>query len=157
MGVLGTNQLDIKLDFDDVRFRGGCLGLGTAGMIVMNEHTDMVKALRNSVRFYSHESCGQCTPCREGTAWMTKILDRIVSGDGRAKDLEMLLELEKTVGMLPGITICGLADGASWAIRTFVNKFYDEFAARCPEAPAAPVTLKRGSLNVLVPMGSNTR
>ena len=67
MGVLGPDQLDIKLDFDDVRFRGGCLGLGTAGMIVMNEHTDMVAALRNCVRFYAHETCGQCTPCREGT------------------------------------------------------------------------------------------
>src|SRR6266550_7896078 len=105
MGVLGPTQLDIKLDFDDVRFRGGCLGLGTAGMIVMNEHTDMVKALRNCVRFYAHESCGQCTPCREGSAWMRKILDRIVSGDGRASDLEMLLELEKTQGIMPGTTI----------------------------------------------------
>jgi NADH-quinone oxidoreductase subunit F len=158
MGVLGTNQLDVKLDFDDVRFRGGCLGLGTAGMIVMNEHTDMVKALRNCVRFYSHESCGQCTPCREGSSWMRKILDRIVAGDGRAKDLDMLLELEKTMGIMPGTTICGLADGTAWSTRTFINKFYDEFAAKCPESPAAPpTTLKRGSLNVLVPMGSNTR
>ena len=158
MGVLGTNQLDVKLDFDDVRFRGGCLGLGTAGMVVMNEHTDMVRALRNCVRFYSHESCGQCTPCREGTAWMRKILDRIVAGGGRAKDLEMLMELEKTMGIMPGTTICGLADGASWATRTFINKFYDEFAAVCPEAPPLPApVLRRGSLNVLVPMGSNTR
>ena len=83
MGVLGPDQLDIKLDFDDVRFRGGCLGLGTAGMIVMNEHTDMVAALRNCVRFYAHESCGQCTPCREGTGWMHKILNRIMDGMGR--------------------------------------------------------------------------
>jgi NADH-quinone oxidoreductase subunit F len=158
MGVLGTNQLDIKLDFDDVRFRGGCLGLGTAGMIVMNEHTDMVRALRNCVRFYAHESCGQCTPCREGSAWMRKILDRIVDGGGRASDLEMLLELEKTMGIMPGTTICGLADGTAWATRTFINKFYDEFAARCPETPAgAQVVIKRGSLNVLQPMGSNTR
>src|ERR671920_1242012 len=161
MGVLGPNQLDIKLDFDDVRFRGGCLGLGTAGMIVMNEHTDMVKALRNCVRFYSHESCGQCTPCREGSAWMRKILDRIVDGMGRAKDLEMLLELEKTMGIMPGTTICGLADGTSWATRTFINKYYDEFAARCPEAPAptetVPLTIRRGNVNVLTPMGSNTR
>ncbi len=158
MGVLGTNQLDVKLDFDDVRFRGGCLGLGTAGMIVMNEHTDMVRALRNCVRFYSHESCGQCTPCREGSAWMRKILDRIVNGDGRARDLDMLMELEKTMGIMPGTTICGLADGTSWATRTFINKFYDEFAAVCPEAPAVPApALKRGSLNVLTPMGSNTR
>jgi NADH-quinone oxidoreductase subunit F len=157
MGVLGTNQLDIKLDFDDVRFRGGCLGLGTAGMIVMNEHTDMVAALRNCVRFYAHESCGQCTPCREGAAWMRKILDRILDGGGKATDLEMLLELEKTMGIMPGTTICGLADGTAWATRTFINKFYEEFAARCPEAPPTPVTVKRGSLNVLTPMGSNTR
>jgi NADH-quinone oxidoreductase subunit F len=157
MGVLSTTQLDIKLDFDDVRFRGGCLGLGTAGMIIMNEHTDMVRALRNCVRFYAHESCGQCTPCREGSAWMRKILDRIVDGGGRAADLEMLLELEKTQGIMPGTTICGLADGTAWATRTFINKFYDEFAARCPETPVSPVTIKRGSLNVLQPMGSNTR
>jgi NADH-quinone oxidoreductase subunit F len=159
MGVLGINQLDIKLDFDDVRFRGGCLGLGTAGMIVMNEHTDMVRALRNCVRFYSHESCGQCTPCREGSAWMLKILNRIVDGGGRAKDLEMLLELEKTMGIMPGTTICGLADGTAWATRTFINKYYDEFAAMCPEEAhrSVPLTIRRGSLNVLTPMGSNTR
>jgi NADH-quinone oxidoreductase subunit F len=159
MGVLGTNQLDIKLDFDDVRFRGGCLGLGTAGMIVMNEHTDMVAALRNCVRFYAHESCGQCTPCREGATWMRKILDRILDGGGKASDLDMLMELEKTMGIMPGTTICGLADGTAWATRTFINKFYDEFAARCPESPieTVPLTIKRGSLNVLTPMGSNTR
>jgi len=156
MGVLGTNQLDIKLDFDDVRFRGGCLGLGTAGMIVMNEHTDMVSALRNCVRFYAHESCGQCTPCREGSAWMRKILDRIVDGGGKPKDIDMLLELEKTMGIMPGTTICGLADGTAWSTRTFVNKFYDEFAAKCVE-PTVPLTITRGRKNVLNPMGSNTR
>jgi NADH-quinone oxidoreductase subunit F len=159
MGVLGPNQLDIKLDFDDVRFRGGCLGLGTAGMIVMNEHTDMVEALRNCVRFYAHESCGQCTPCREGSAWMKKICDRILDGAGRAKDLEMLLELEKTMGIMPGCTICGLADGTAWATRTFINKFYDEFSARCPEEPVTtvPLRVRRGNLNPSTPMGSNTR
>jgi NADH-quinone oxidoreductase subunit F len=157
MGVLGPNQLDIKLDFDDVRFRGGCLGLGTAGMIVMNDHTDMVAALRNCVRFYSHESCGQCTPCREGSAWMRKILDRILDGMGRRRDLDMLLELEKTMGIMPGTTICGLADGTAWATRTFINKFYDEFAARCPEEPVVPITIRRGRRNVTTPMGSNTR
>jgi NADH-quinone oxidoreductase subunit F len=157
MGVLGPNELDIKLDFDDVRFRGGCLGLGTAGMIVMNEHTDMVEALRNCVRFYHHESCGQCTPCREGSAWMYKILCRICDGGGRARDLEMLMELEKTMGLMPGTTICGLADGTSWATRTFINKYYDEFAARCPEEPKVNVTIRRGNMKVATPMGSNTR
>ena len=152
-------------------------------MIVMNEHTDMVAALRNCVRFYSHESCGQCTPCREGSAWMRKILDRILDGGGRAKDLEMLLELEKTMGIMPGTTICGLADGTSWATRTFINKYYEEFAARCPDVPepsegtgvggtsaggpgeqggprgagTVPITINRGRRNVLTPMGSNTR
>ncbi len=157
MGVLGADQLDIKLDFDDVRFRGGCLGLGTAGMIVMNEHTDMVAALRNCVRFYAHESCGQCTPCREGAGWMAKMLNRIMDGMGRASDLEMLLELEKTMGIMPGTTICGLADGTAWATRTFINKFYDEFAARCPEEPLVQLSINRGRQNVLTPMGSNTR
>jgi NADH-quinone oxidoreductase subunit F len=180
MGVLGRDQIDIKLDFDDVRFRGGCLGLGTAGMIVMNEHTDMVAALRNCVRFYAHESCGQCTPCREGSAWMLKILNRIMDGFGRAKDLDMLMELEKTMGIMPGTTICGLADGTSWATRTFINKYYDEFAARCPDVPepsdgtgvqgtsagtpgstgapgTVPITINRGRRNVVTPMGSNTR
>ncbi len=157
MGVLGTNQLDIKLDFDDVRFRGGCLGLGTAGLIVMNEHTNMVEALRNCVRFYAHESCGQCTPCREGSAWMNKILNRIVAGGGRAGDIDMLMELEKTQGIMPGTTICGLADGTAWAVRTFVNKFYEEFAAACPENPVVPLTINRGIRNVTTPMGSNTR
>src|SRR5262245_44997318 len=145
MGVLGPNQLDIKLDFDDVRFRGGCLGLGTAGMIVMNEHTDMVAALRNCVRFYAHESCGQCTPCREGSAWMRKILDRILDGMGRLKDLEMLMELEKTMGIMPGTTICGLADGTAWATRTFINKYYDEFAAKCIADDVVPLTITRGN------------
>ena len=95
MGVLGPDQLDIKLDFDDVRFRGGCLGLGTAGMIVMNEHTDMVKALRNCVRFYAHESCGQCTPCREGSAWMRKILNRSWTDGRRPADVDLLLDVHQ--------------------------------------------------------------
>jgi NADH-quinone oxidoreductase subunit F len=158
MGVLGPDQLDIKLDFDDVRFRGGCLGLGTAGMIVMNEHTNMVNALRNCVRFYAHESCGQCTPCREGSAWMKQILDRILAGMGRARDLDMLMELEKTQGIMPGTTICGLADGTAWVTRTFINKYYEEFSAVCPEEPAITLpVLNRGTRNPTVPMGMNTR
>jgi hypothetical protein len=71
----------------------------------------------------------------------------------------MLMELEKTMGIMPGTTICGLADGTSWATRTFINKFYDEFAAVCPEGPieTVPLTISRGIRNVLTPMGSNTR
>src|SRR5262249_56407135 len=116
-------------------------------------------ASRNWCCLYAQESGGQCTRCREGSSWMAKILDRIVNGMGRARDLEMLLELEKTMGIMPGTTICGLADGTAWATRTFINKFYDEFAARCPEGPieTVPLTIRRGSLNVATPMGANTR
>ena len=88
---------------------------------------------------------------------MRKILDRIVAGMGRAKDIEMLMELEKTMGIMPGTTICGLADGTAWATRTFINKYYEEFAAKCPEEPLVGVTINRGKRNVATPMGSNTR
>ena len=76
-----------------------------------------------------------------------------------SKDLDLLLEIGGSMGIMPGTTICGLADGTAWATRTFINKFYDEFAARCPEdtGSAIPLTVKRGRLNVLNPMGSNTR
>jgi NADH:ubiquinone oxidoreductase subunit F (NADH-binding) len=89
---------------------------------------------------------------------MRKILDRICDGQGKARDLDMLLELEKTMGIMPGTTICGLADGTAWATRTFINKFYDEFAAACPEpTPYVGISIKRGNTNVAAPMGSNTR
>jgi len=94
------------------------------------------------------------------SAWMNKILNRILEGMGRAKDLEMLLELEKTMGNHARHDNLRLADGTAWATRTFINKFYDEFAARCPEEPPAtrvPLTIKRGTHNVATPMGFNTR
>jgi NADH-quinone oxidoreductase subunit F len=129
MGVLGTDQYDAVLDFD-VGKKYGCLGLGTAGIIVMDEDTDMVAVARNVTRFFAHESCGQCTPCREGGNWMYKILRRIESGAGTTRDLDLLLELAGSMGAMPGTTICGLADGANWAVRTILNKFWPEFEAR---------------------------
>ncbi|MAE66843.1 MAG: NADH-quinone oxidoreductase subunit NuoF [Phycisphaeraceae bacterium] len=129
MGVLGTDQYDAVLDFD-VGKKYGCLGLGTAGVIVMDEDTDMVSVARNIARFFSHESCGQCTPCREGSGWIYKMLCRIEAGDGTTRDLDLLLELAGSMGAMPGTTICGLADGTNWAIRTIVNKFWSEFEAR---------------------------
>jgi hypothetical protein len=87
------------------------------------------------------------------------ILDRMVEGMGRLRDLDMLMELEKTQGIMPGTTICGLADGTAWATRTFINKFYDEFAARCnDETVVVPLTINQDAReNVAWPMGSNTR
>ncbi len=144
MGVLSTDQYDAELDFD-IGKKYACLGLGTAGVIVMDEDTDMVAVARNVARFFSRESCGQCTPCREGTAWMYKLLCRIEAGGGRTEDLDLLLELSGSMGMMPGTTICGLADGANWAVRTIVNKFWDEFERR--------VTANRGSKVSLAVVG----
>ncbi len=126
VGVLTEKELDCKLDFDDVR-KYGLLGLGTAGAIVIPSDADIRQVLANIARFYAHESCGQCTQCREGTAWMYKIALRIALGAGRSQDLDLLVELSKEMGMMPGLSICGLPDGAVYPIRTIVQKFRHEF------------------------------
>ena len=126
MGVLGTDQYDVPLDFD-IGKTHNVLGLGTACVTVMNDSTDMVKVAHNCIRFFAHESCGQCTPCREGAAWMYKTLTRILAGHGRTSDLDILLELALAQGAMPGTTICGLADGTNWAMKTILQKFPDDF------------------------------
>lgn len=126
MGFLSAAELDTKLDFEGP-VRAGCLGLGTAAVVVIDDQTSMVDVLYNCCRFMSHESCGQCTPCREGTSWMTKILERIRAGRGRLEDLDLLLEVANSMGIIPGTTICGLSDGAAWPVKNAINKFRDEF------------------------------
>ena len=140
MGVLSTDQYHAELDFD-IGKKYGCLGLGTAGVIVMDEDTCMVAMARNIARFFAHESCGQCTPCREGTGWMYKMLCRIEAGDGTTEDLDLLLEIAGSMGAMPGTTICGLADGANWAVRTIVNKFWSEFEAKCTKQASKRISL----------------
>jgi len=137
MGVLSADELDCPLDFEGPPAHG-CLGLGTAGVIVMDEDTCMVTALRNIVHFFKHESCGQCTPCREGSGWMLQTLNRILAGDGQASDPERIVQLCDAQGAMPGKTICGLADGTAWAARGFVTKYRHEFDAmiRSPKAAA---------------------
>jgi NADH-quinone oxidoreductase subunit F len=126
MGVLTESELDCPLDFEGPR-ENGCLGLGTAGVIVLDEDTCMVNALRNIVHFLKHESCGQCTPCREGSGWMLKTLDRMLKGNGSPADVDKLIELADSMGSMIGKTICGLADGTAWAARGFITKFRSEF------------------------------
>lgn len=126
VGVLTEAELDCNLCFDDVR-NYGLLGLGTAGAIVIPEDADIRHVLRNIARFYSHESCGQCTQCREGTNWMYKIAARIAAGAGRISDLDLLVDITTNMGMMPGLSICGLPDGAAFPIRTIVQKFRAEF------------------------------
>lgn len=126
MGLLRADELDCPLDFKGP-LRYGCLGLGTAAVVVMDETVSIVDFLYNSCRFFAHESCGQCTPCREGTAWALRMLERIKAGRGRLKDLDLLLEIGDSIGIIPGTTICGLADGAAWPIKNAIRKFRDEW------------------------------
>jgi len=126
MGLLTEAELDTPLDFAGPG-RAGCLGLGTAAVVVMDETVSMIDFLYNSCRFFAHESCGQCTPCREGTAWSVRMLERMRAGRGRIADLDLLLEIGDTIGIMPGTTICGLADGAAWPIKNAIRKFRDEF------------------------------
>lgn len=115
----------VTMDADGLR-KAGTL-LGTAGMCVLDEDTDMVKFLLRVSKFYDHESCGQCTPCREGTGWFVKILQKIDSGHGTMRDLDLLLELCDT---MEGRTVCALADAAAWPVRNTVKRFRADFEAR---------------------------
>ncbi len=125
-GFMTNAELDTPLDFAGPG-RVGCLGLGTAAAVIIDDHTSMVDVLYNSCRFFAHESCGQCTPCREGTSWMMKILHRIRTGDGTVRDLDLLSEVADSMGIMPGTTICGLADGAAWPVKNAIQKFRAEF------------------------------
>jgi NADH-quinone oxidoreductase subunit F len=135
MGILGPDQFDAEMDFDIGRY--DVMGLGTACPTVFDEDTDMVAVARNIARFFKNESCGQCTPCREGAQWIYKLLCRIEAGEGTSKDLDLLLEIAGSMGIMPGTTICGLADGNNWAVRTIVNKYREEFEARVRPASVA--------------------
>lgn len=126
MGFLSADELDTPLDFNGP-IKAGCLGLGTAAVVVVDDQTSMVDVLYNCCRFMSHESCGQCTPCREGTTWMTRILERIRAGQGKLEDLDTLVEVAGSMGIIPGTTICGLSDGAAWPVKNAIRKFRAEF------------------------------
>jgi NADH-quinone oxidoreductase subunit F len=126
MGMMTEAEFDTPLDFNGPG-KVGCLGLGTAAVTVFDEETSIVDVLYNICRFFAHESCGQCTPCREGTGWMLKIMERFRRGQGRLEDLKILEEVGQNIGMMPGTTICGLADGAGWPVKQAIRKFRPEF------------------------------
>ena len=120
--VLKADEIDIAMDFDSVAAAGSMLG--SAGIIVMDEQTDMVDACYNLSRFYAHESCGQCTPCREGVPWMTMILGRITNGKGSRRDIELLLDICKSIERK---TICPFGDAAVAPVKSYIDKFREEF------------------------------
>jgi NADH-quinone oxidoreductase subunit F len=121
-----TDSLDMEMSFDAVRDAGSMLG--SAAVIVMNERVCMVNALYNLARFYHHESCGQCTPCREGTGWLEKILEKIVRGKGKPDDFE---RLHNVASQMSGTTICLLSDSVAMPVGSFVTKFHEEFKYYC--------------------------
>jgi NADH-quinone oxidoreductase subunit F len=116
---------DAIMDFDWLRDQKS--GLGTAAVIVMDQSTDIIKAIWRLSKFYKHESCGQCTPCREGTGWMMRVMDRLVTGDAEPEEIDMLLDVTKQV---EGHTICALGDAAAWPIQGLIRHFRDEIEDR---------------------------
>ncbi|HZO80510.1 MAG TPA: NADH-quinone oxidoreductase subunit NuoF [Candidatus Binataceae bacterium] len=132
MPVLRGDQIDVAMDHESLRAAGTLIGTG--GVIVMDERTCMVRAALVVARFFEHESCGQCTQCREGTGWTYRMLRRIERGEGEPQDLQTLADC---CAFMDGKCICALADGASWAARAFLNQFRPDFEAhiaehRCP-------------------------
>jgi NADH-quinone oxidoreductase subunit F len=133
--VFTAEEIDVAMDFDSVAKAGSLLG--SAGIIVMDETTCMVRTLEVIARFYHHESCGQCTPCREGTGWLHKVLRHLEDGSGREEDLQLLLDISDN---MMGNTVCVLADAAAMPTKSFVTKFRAEFLehaklGRCPLRP----------------------
>ena len=114
--------MDLTMDFDTLR--NAKSGLGTGAMIVMDETTCMVNVLRRISRFYFAESCGQCTPCREGTGWLYRVLSRILEGHGSNEDIDMLVDVANKI---EGHTICALGDAAAWPVQSFIRNFRNEF------------------------------
>ncbi len=128
---LTAEQYDIPLTFDDLAKAGSMLGSGA--IIVMDETADVVAVARRLSHFYAHESCGQCSPCREGTGWLARIMDRIAAGKGMPGDIEVL---QDAATHMAGRTICALADGAAAPILSLIKHFPDEVRARIAEKAA---------------------
>ncbi|MET0986013.1 MAG: NADH-quinone oxidoreductase subunit NuoF [Steroidobacteraceae bacterium] len=120
--VPGEVMMGVNMDYDSLRKAGSALGTGA--MIVMDETTCMVRVLERLSRFYYAESCGQCTPCREGTGWLNRVLRRILAGQGQKADLDMLVDVANKI---EGHTICAFGDAAAWPIQSFMKHFRPEF------------------------------
>jgi len=129
--VLRADECDVAMDFDSVARIGSMLGSG--GVVVMDEDTCMVRAMQRIMKFYQHESCGWCIPCREGTTWLKKLLDRFHSGGGVASDIPLMYDVSKN---MLGRTFCALGDAAAMPMMSFIEKFREEFEAHlsgdCP-------------------------
>jgi NADH-quinone oxidoreductase subunit F len=126
--VPGAQIRNAIMDYDGMRELGS--GLGTAAVIVMDKSTDVVKAIWRLSAFYKHESCGQCTPCREGTGWMMRVMERMVKGQAQKREIDMLFSVTKQI---EGHTICALGDAAAWPIQGLIRHFRPEMERRIDE------------------------
>jgi NADH-quinone oxidoreductase subunit F len=115
-------MMDVTMDYDALQKAGS--GLGSGAVVVMDETTDMVAACTRITRFYYAESCGQCTPCREGTGWMYRMLKRIMAGQGRKEDLDVLASVTTQI---EGHTICAFGEAAAWPVQGFLKHYREEF------------------------------
>jgi NADH-quinone oxidoreductase F subunit len=122
--ILTAQEIDVGMDFDSLA-KAGTMG-GSGGVMVLDESVDIVKALSVISRFFAHESCGQCSPCREGTGWVSNIIDRVLRGKGRSEDPDRLISI---VNNVQGNTICALGDAMAMPVRSYVTKFREEFEA----------------------------
>jgi NADH-quinone oxidoreductase subunit F len=120
--VLTADEIDVSMDFDSLVAAGTMAGSG--GVIVMDDSTSMIDALLSAAKFFAHESCGQCSPCREGTGWVHRIVHRMANGGGRLQDLDDLLAIARD---MEGKTICVFADAAAWPVQSYITKFRSEF------------------------------
>jgi NADH-quinone oxidoreductase subunit F len=133
--ILRAEQVPgVSMDADSLKAAGS--SVGTAGMIVMNEDTDLIRVIARITKFYYHESCGQCTPCREGTGWLWKILHRFETGEGRMEDIDLLLDVANNI---EGNTICALGDAAAWPVQSMIKRFREEFEKRVKPVPSIAV------------------
>jgi len=121
-----VDMLDLPYDFDSLIAAGSMSG--SSAIIVMDDSVDIIEALANIAEFYAHESCGQCTPCREGSLWMSKALHRLTHGEGRASDADYLVKIADNIP--GGRTICAFGEACSWPVQSFVAKFKEEFVAK---------------------------
>jgi len=137
--ILSADEIDVNMDFDSLKAAGTMMG--SSAVMVMDQDTDMVEALLVATRFFAEESCGQCSPCREGTGWAYKVMKRIMSGEGRERDIESLLSIGNN---MEGNTICAFGDAAAQPLKSYVTKFRSEFEAVILDIP-------RGALDRLGP------
>jgi NADH-quinone oxidoreductase subunit F len=123
--IKAEDMMDAIMDFDGMRDKKS--SFGTGGLIVMDKSTDIIKAIARLAAFFKHESCGQCTPCREGTGWMWRVMERMVKGNAQKREIDMLFDVTKQI---EGHTICALGDAAAWPIQGLIRNFRPEIEKR---------------------------